>query len=635
MLSRYAFLALILGITCNILVLSAENHIPVTTRFTVIPGPVNGVMLEEDGHVLAIYGDPRPEPVKAEMVLFTHFRRDAAWAGQRLVDQGAQAVVPVGEVEFFSGARDFWENYQTAYFHDYAQQTSRILTQPLPVDRSVKGGDMIDWQGVKIQVLDTPGYTRGAVSYLLELDGKRIACVGDLIYGQGRILDLYSLQDAIDEPKTGGYHGYAARAAQVIASLRAVRDWKPDLLIPARGPVIENPRQAIDQLIERLQAVYENYLSICALRWYWGDDYIRGLAGRVLNTTKVDWMPMAETLHQEPPAWIIPIQNTRVIISEAGAAFLVDCGNRRIAEEVKKLQAGGRFQKVDGIYITHYHDDHTDYAQQAAEEFGCQVFFCPEQKEILTHPEAWRMPCLTPNPIRSYTVKPEGSTLRWHEFELTFSYHPGQTLYHGGLLVKKDNGETIFFIGDSFTPSGIDDYCLLNRNFLHPGMGFFYCLNVLKNMKPDYLLINQHVVETFRFSSEQIQFMLGALNRRAVLMKDLFPWDDPNYGIDEQWARLSPYGIEARAGQPFDVQAVIFNHSPVAREFRVTLNLPDGWTCEDQTQVVKVNPREESVVTRTVTPPANAEGLTVLTADVAFGEVDLRQWTEVLVNVEK
>ncbi|MFB3789242.1 MAG: MBL fold metallo-hydrolase [bacterium] len=615
--------------------MSAENPISVTTRLTVIPGPVNGVMLEEDGHVLAIYGDPRPEPVKAEMVLFTHFRRDAAWAGQRLVDHGAKAVVPAGEVESFTGAREFWENYQTAYFHDYAQQTSRILTRPLPVDRSVKGGDVIDWQGVKIQVLDTPGYTREAVSYLLELDGKRIACVGDLIYGQGRILDLYSLQDAINEPKTGGYHGYAARAAQVIASLRAVRDWNPDILIPARGPVIENPRSAIGQLIERLQAVYENYLSICALRWYWGDDYIQGLAGRVLDTTKVDWMPMAETLHKEPPAWIVPIQNTRVIISGEDAAFLVDCGNRNIAAEVKKLQAEGRFHTVEGIYITHYHDDHTDYAQQAAEEFGCPVFFCPEQKEILTYPEAWRMPCLTPNAIRSYTVKPEGSTIRWHEFELTFSYHPGQTLYHGGLLVKKDNGETIFFIGDSFTPSGIDDYCLLNRNFLHPGMGFFYCLNVLKNMKPDYLLINQHVVETFRFSSEQIQFMLGALNRRAVLMKDLFPWDDPNYGIDEQWARLSPYGIEARAGQPFDVQAVIFNHSPVAREFRVTLNLPDGWTSGDQTKIVKVNPREESVVTMTVTPPANAEGLTVLTADVAFGEVDLRQWTEVLVNVEK
>ena len=36
-------------------------------------------------------------------------------------------------------------------------------------------------------------------------------------------------------------------------------------------------------------------------------------------------------------------------------------------------------------------------------------------------------------------------------------------MYHDGLLVKKDGGESVFFVGDSFTPSGIDDYCLLNR----------------------------------------------------------------------------------------------------------------------------------------------------------------------------
>ena len=56
-------------------------------------------------------------------------------------------------------------------------------------------------------MLDTAGYTRGAVSYLVEIDGKRIACVGDLIYGRGQILDLFSLQDAIPEVKEDGYHG--------------------------------------------------------------------------------------------------------------------------------------------------------------------------------------------------------------------------------------------------------------------------------------------------------------------------------------------------------------------------------------------------------------------------------------------
>ena len=75
-----------------------------------------------------------------------------------------------------------------------------------------------------------------------------------------------------------------------------------------------------------------------------------------------------------------------------------------------------------------------------------------------------------------------GSHWRWKEFEMTLYYFPGQTLQHDALLVKKDTGEQFFFIGDSFTPSGIDDYCLLNRNLLHEGTGYLFCLQHVKRV---------------------------------------------------------------------------------------------------------------------------------------------------------
>jgi hypothetical protein len=70
----------------------------------------------------------------------------------------------------------------------------------------------------------------------------------------------------------------------------------------------------------------------------------------------------------------------------------------------------------------------------------------------------------------------EGERNRWNEFEFTYSYLPGHTIYHGGLLVRHDSGKSIFFVDDSFTPSGMDDYCLLNRNFLAPENGFLACM---------------------------------------------------------------------------------------------------------------------------------------------------------------
>jgi len=44
------------------------------------------------------------------------------------------------------------------------------------------------------------GYTRGSVTYLMEIGGKRIAFTGDLLRDDGKLLDLFSLQDAIPGP---------------------------------------------------------------------------------------------------------------------------------------------------------------------------------------------------------------------------------------------------------------------------------------------------------------------------------------------------------------------------------------------------------------------------------------------------
>jgi glyoxylase-like metal-dependent hydrolase (beta-lactamase superfamily II) len=609
--------------------LPVEN---ITADVSVVHGPVNGVLIQRNGETLTVYGDPRPEPAKARQVLFTHHRRDVVWAGRRPVERGAEAVAPEAEKTLFTDVGAFWEHYRIARFHDYANQSSRILAEPIPLARTVRDGDTIDWQGLKIRVMETPGYTRGAVSYLFEIDGKRIACVGDVIYGRGQILDLFSLQDAIPQVQEDGYHGWAARAGDVVQSLRKVAQWKPDILIPARGPVIRDPGEAIDTLIRRLQAVFASHFAIDALRWYRGDDKIRAMAARVLGPTPVQWMPIAEKVEEKLPEWILPITNSRLIVSQTGAAFLVDCGNREVVEEVKRLKRQGVIKQLDGIYITHYHDDHADMAQAMADEFHCPVYFCREMRDILEHPEAYRMPCLTPNAIHSIHVMEEGAKQRWNEFEFSYSYFPGQTIYHGGLVVKKDNGQTIFFVGDSFTPTGMDDYCLLNRNFLAPEKGFLDCLNIIKKMTGDYLLINEHVPPAFRFSSQQVDFMIETFEQRRKLLSALFPWDDPNFGVDEEWARFYPYSAEVGVGGHLELKVFVRNHSASQQEFRVSPHVPAGWQAPRGPLRVSVGPRQERSLSIPLT--VDTSGLKIVTADVAFGPWDLREWTEAMVTVK-
>jgi len=614
---------------------ATEKIIQLSEHVSLIPGPVNGVSIEKDNARLVVYGDPTGKTEGAEMVLFTHSRRDVVWTGRKLVENGAISIVPDGDVGNFTNVEQFWTEFTQRRFHDYAQQGTKILTKPLKIGRTVKTSENFSWRGLPIEVIGTPGYARHAVSYMTEIDGTKYAFVGDIIYGNGKLFDLYSLQDAVAEAKIGGYHGWAGQMSQLIDSLRKVADKKPDIIIPARGPVIRNPSEAINLLIKRLQAVYENYLSISAGRWYFKDNYDI-LARRVLGKNpKVNWMRWAEVIKDKPPEWIIPISNSRLIISEDNRGFLVDCGSRGIVEQVIKLKEAGKLTGLDGLFITHYHDDHTDNVAVCLAEFNCPVYATGPVIDILEHPGDYRLPCLNRNPINNIKVMPEGYKMRWKEFTFTFHDFPGQTIYHDSLLVEKNNAEKIFFIGDSFTPSGIDDYCLQNRNLLHESMGYFYCLNLLRKIPGGTLLINQHVVEPFSYNDQQIDLMTATLTKRKALLTELFPWDEPNYGIDERWVRFSPYGSKTKPGRTIKVSLKTFNHSDASRAYSFTLNLPAGFDSEPKTASVTIPPQTEKqadfdlVVDSTVKP-----GTYVITTGVQYEQWNLHQWTEAIIEVE-
>ena len=613
---------------------SAGEIQELTPHVSLCRDAANGVFIESQGQILVIYGDPAGMLENAEKLLFTDSRRDLVWAGRRLVENGAESVVPAEQVDRFAKVDDFWSAFVENRYHDYAQQTTKILTEPLKASRMVREGDVIKWRDLSVRVLETPGYSRNSVSYLVDVDGKRFGFVGDLIYGDGHLFDLYSLQDAVADAKIGGYHGYAGRIGDLISSLREVLKQNPDILVPARGPVIETPKSSVNLLIQRLQAAYSNYLSINAGHWYFKERY-ETLARRALGSpADVDWMAYATVIEKSPPDWVIPIHNSRLVLSSDGAGLLIDCGSNAIIEEVKKLMKAKRLSGLDGVYITHYHDDHTDKVAELVRQFQCPVYSCRELADVLERPDAYRLPAMTANRIADVTSLAHGQKKRWKGFELTSYYFPGQTLYHGALLVERDDGQKILFVGDSFTPSGMDDYCLLNRNFLHPGMGYFYCLDLLLNMPQDYLLINQHVVETFRFSKPQLEHMVEVLTKRTKILAELFPWDDPNYGIDERWARMHPYSQKVRAGQELEITVKILNHSSTSDVFTVKPNVPDGFSVKPEQVSRNIGPRKEASIPFAVTvPDGMSESLHVLTCDVLFDKWDLRHWCESMLEI--
>jgi len=606
---------------------------PLPSGVELIEGPVNGLRIERDGKTVAVYGDPRPQPSPADAVLFTHHRRDVVWAGRALAESGAETIAPEAERKLFEEVDAYWREYSTARFHDYGQQSSKVLTQPLPLDRGVSAGRLPLSDAWEIDVIETPGYTRGAVSYLFEIDGKKIAATGDLLYAGGRIHDLFSLQDAIPEANVRGYHGYAARAADVITSLRKIAALEPDLIVPARGPVINDPQVAIGKAIASLQEMFREYYKTDALRWYWGDDNLRLRAGRVLSDASLEWMPMARELREISPRWLHKLGTSRLVVSDSGGAFLIDCGSDQIMEQLAEMKARGVYDRIEGVFVTHYHDDHTDRVQAMAEQCDCPVYAGPNVADILQRPGAYRMPAMTDQAVAEVRVLEEGERLEWNEYLLTYTYFPGQAIYHGGLQLERNDGEKFFFVGDSFSPTGLDDYCLLNRHFLHENLGHLLCLRKIREADPTFWLVNQHIEPVFRYAPEQLDYMERSLAAKRAVAAKLLPWEDPNFGLDEQWVRLYPYGSRAKPGEKLTLYAVIFNHAAEERTFHVELNGPKNW--RTAAGDVTVPPRTEGRLELEVVVPESATGLEILTADIAWGDRELREWSEALIEVAR
>jgi hypothetical protein len=346
-------------------------------------------------------------------------------------------------------------------------------------------------------------------------------------------------------------------------------------------------------------------------------------------------MPHAQTLKTHYPHWMNRLNNSMLIKSDDGSAFLIDCGMNKTYDELRKMAESSNQTRIEGIFITHYHDDHTNFVSELQSIFNCPVYVCKELADILKNPHAYRLPAMTDRPITRTIAVDEGHKMQWKEFTLTFYYFPGQTLYHDALLVESNNGETILFIGDSFSPTGMDDYCILNRNFIHSGMGYLYCLDFLENIPQGVWLVNQHIMEPFRFSTNQMDFMRGQLTRRRAILKELLPWEDPNYGIDEQWARIYPYGQKVKSGTSAQLRIIIMNHDDHQNDYEITPNHDlVGISIHPQKRTMTVQPRSEAEVNFSIDVSHSAEpGIHVLTADIGFNNWNLRQWCECIIHV--
>jgi len=561
---------------------------------------------------------------QVDAVLFTHHHRDQTSGVVLFAGRGTRVGVPAAERACFAEVERYWADpAHRWHLYDFRPH-NLMLARSIPVHATYRDGDAVRWGGALISVLETPGHTDGSVSYQVDPDasggpGRYLFC-GDLIYDEGQIWELYSLQRGWG---TRDYHGFLGDRKRLVASLKRVQAADAAVLIPSHGKLIADPGRAIDVLCERLAVCYEKYAAISSLRHYFPELFaeFRGPS-----------MGMPIQSGHAYPDFLKHLGTTWIVISEDRSAFALDCGDEEVIREVRRMQDRGDLGQIEWLWITHYHDDHVDAVPQFQRAFDCPVIADESVAQVVENPLAWRLPCISPSVVTVDRHTRSGDVWTWREFKLTAYHLPGQTHYHGGLLVE-GHGLRLFFAGDSFTMAGIDDYCPGNRNFLGRGIGFDACVELVQALKPDYVF-NCHVDAGFAFTDRECRIMRADLAERYHLYGQLFPWDDPNYGMDEHWVRCHPYEQVATPGGTVQLEVVVTNHSGEGRRVVCQPVLPDQWRTRVASQGMLVAPRSEGHLAFVFGVPRDAErGRWVVPVDVTYHDRRLGQFREAIIVV--
>lgn len=557
-----------------------------------------------------------------EHILYTHHHRDNT-AGFP-IPENVPIGVPEDEVQWFSEVETFWNDPKYRWHLYNCHPHNLMLNNSITVTDTYTEGADIAWGPASIKILETPGHTDGSVTYLVDVDDKLFAFSGDLIYDEGKIWELYSLQKG---QQTTDYHGFLGARDELRDSLEKVRQSSPTALIPTHGAVMDNPNKAIDALLERLAYCYDKYVSISALRHYFPQLFAE-------FEERADHMPIREG--KPHPKFLRHFGTTWLIISESKEAFVMDCGSPNIIKQIQQLQTDGEISDVTQFWVTHYHDDHVNAIPEFQETFPCETITDAVVAKVVANPKAFRLPCISPAVTRVDRATRDSDSWQWNEFKMTAYHFPGQTYYHGGLLVE-GRDVRMFFAGDSFTMAGIDDYCSGNRNLLGKDVGYESCLRRIQQLKPTHIF-NCHVDPAFDFTDEEIIFMLDTLAEREKCYTDLFPWDHANYGMDDQWVRCYPYEQEVTLGKTAALKVEITNHSLEPRKAIAQPILPKAWNMQVDATETTIPPKADGFIEFSIPIPQRSElegfatpiGRIVIPIEVTYNDKPLGQFREAI-----
>jgi len=556
----------------------------------------------------------RVKAKRLDWILHTHFHRDCCQGDCLAIERGAKIAVPAAERKYFDQAEEFWKKTTLFSYHGVYSDRN-CSTWNIHVNHDLNHGDVFRWRGIDIRAVETPGHTRGSLSYVVELTGKRIAFSGDLIFAPGKTMTYHDmhwnyltpiLSTAADGTVTemGMDQGFKR---QIESCDRLLRE-NLDLILPAHGEPISEPASALTQLKDRVSDVYEAVLR--------------------------------KTVHtREPvPRWISPhliyLGNTSFgILGDSGKVFLVDYsyGNEDMIEKGRK-EFG--FGGIEVAYPTHFHPDHGGFKELLDKE-PFEVWADSHVVGPLENPKRYKLPGLNPDPVKVNRVLGEMEEFDWGGHHFTSFHFPCHTHYASGLLVELD-GKRVLFCGDnvnlvqgrklqgSFVPA--------SRASIRKGL--LPSARKMMALRPDVLIAAHGRGAAYDVDDRMLASFGEWVRNLERALENLIGLPDYEWGIDREWVSMEPYVSEAARGEPLPLTVTVTNHLPGREGARVSLVAGEGWNVSPDEARFEIAGRGRKSAGFTLVPGTGlSSGRHVVTASVQFAGREWGQAAECVIEL--
>jgi glyoxylase-like metal-dependent hydrolase (beta-lactamase superfamily II) len=533
----------------------------------------------------------------------THYFRDHSAGAAAAARAGIPVHVPETEASLYADpglhfqSRESYIVYEN-YWHHFAP------VEPIAVAGVLRDYDRVRLAGLEVEVLPLPGATVGQAGLVLRRDGRTVVLCGETIHSPGRLPRLAPLQ--------WGYNDLDGAYA-VLASVRDLRKLQPDVLLPSLGePILDGVDDALAALEENLRATLFGRLDPELGVEADPEDGLKRLAGPTGALARLSDHVWCSTEGEAIATFLL---------SEAGETLALDygydtthcvpswqmearpLGRRALLHSLDGLERVCGRRRIDVVVPTHYHDDHVAGIPVLQRVFGTQCWAAESFADLLERPQDFTFPCTWPVPTRVDRRLPLGSTVRFHEYELTIGPAISGHTRFAALIGFEADGLRFAHTGDQYhgslgwvagrTPDWTRDVITANEVYRN-GMrldGYHRSARWLGEFRPDVVITGHQAAfrtdDAFFATVEEHARSLEATHRRLMALGDA----DPHFEADSWGGFVRPYRTHLPEPGPARVVVTVRNPLPERATLDVRLTVPEGWTGESAS--LEAGPRED------------------------------------------